>query len=85
MMSYIARRQVTITGGGSGSAETNPVFTYTSGNLTSVVYASGNSKVLTYSSGLLSQVDYIRTGLTTIRKTFAYANAVLSSITQTEF
>ena len=63
----------------------SPTFTYTSGVVTRVDYASDSSyKVLTYTSSVLTQVDYVKGGVTT-RKVFNYTSGVLSSITQTVF
>jgi hypothetical protein len=55
----------------ASSVETNPVYTYTSGNLTRIDYASGNYKVFTYTSGNLTRIDYVK-GSSTFRKDFVY-------------
>lgn len=59
----------------------NPVFTYTSGLLTSIAYGGGESKTFTYTSGLLTRLDFTKNGVT-IRKTFNYTSGILTSITQ---
>jgi hypothetical protein len=59
----------------------NPVFTYTSGRLTSIAYGGGESKTFTYTSGLLTRLDFTKNGVT-IRKTFNYTLGILTSITQ---
>ena len=66
----------------SDTPESNPTFTYASGNLTRIDYTSGNYKVFTYSSGNLTQLDYV-VGIFTYRKTFTYADGALTSITET--
>lgn len=65
------------------AAESSPAFTYTSGVVTRIDYASGNYKLFTYTSGLLTQLDYV-VGTTTTRKTFTYnPDGTLSSVSQT--
>ena len=59
----------------------SPTFSYTSGLLSSIVYAGGQTKTFTYTSGILTQSDYINSGVT-IRKTFNYTSGLLTSITQ---
>lgn len=61
--------------------ETNPVFTYTSGNLSRIDYSSGNYKLFSYDlSGNLLQVDFVK-GTTTFRKSFTYdINSNLTNI-----
>lgn len=69
--------------GASGSTESSPVMTYTSGVLTRVDYASGNFKVLAYTSGVLTQIDYTK-GAVTTRKTLNYnPDGSLASVTET--
>jgi hypothetical protein len=71
--------------GADAFTESSPVFTYASGRVSRIDYASGNYKLFAYTAGVLTQLDYVRPGQTTIRKVFAYApNGALSSITQTE-
>jgi len=62
----------------------NPIFTYTSGVLTSILYSSGATKTFTYTSGTLTQIDLV-VGSRTFRKTFNYTSGILTSITETEF
>ena len=73
-------------GGGGGSAETklqNPVFTYTSGALTSVAYTGGHTKVLAYNGdGTLNTVVTTINGQATT-KTLAYnLDGSLASVTE---
>lgn len=71
------------TGDGS-SAPTSPTFTYTGGWLTAVVYADGTTKALSYTDGQLAQVDTLRPGLPTVRKTLSYnPDGTLASVLQT--
>lgn len=60
----------------------SPIFTYSAGLLTGITYSDGTIKILTYVSGQLTQIDRIKTGVTT-RKMFIYANGALASITET--
>lgn len=53
------------------TGETNPVYSYASGNLSRIDYASGNYKLFTYSSGVLTQVDYVK-ATNTYRKVLSY-------------
>ena len=62
----------------------NPVFTYTSGVLTSILYSDGSTKTFTYTSGTLTRIDLV-VGSRTYRKTFNYTSGILTSITETEF
>ncbi len=56
----------------TANEETDPVFTYTSGNLSRIDYASGNYKLFTYDlNGNLTQLDFIKSG-TTYRKVMQY-------------
>jgi len=64
--------------------ESSPVFTYASGVLSRIDYASGAYKIFTYTSGVLTQLDYV-VGAITTRKVFNYTSGVLTSITQTVF
>jgi len=67
-------------------AETDPIFTYTDNRVSRIDYASGNYKLFTYTLGVLTQLDHVRPGDTTIRKTFTYnPDGSLASIAQTEF
>jgi len=59
----------------------SPTFTYAGGLLTSIAYASGQTKTFTYTNGILTRLDYVNDGVT-IRKTFNYTDGVLTSITQ---
>ena len=71
------------TGDGT-SAPTSPAFTYTAGWLTAVVYADGTTKALSYTAGRLAQVDTLRPGQPTVRKTLAYnPDGTLASVAQT--
>ena len=71
--------------GPTWTPSSSPSFTYTSGLLTRVDYASDSSyKVLTYTGSVLTQVDYVKGGVTT-RKVLNYTTGVLTSITQTVF
>jgi hypothetical protein len=64
----------------SSANESNPVYTYTLGDITRIDYASGNYKLFTYSSGNLTQLDFVK-GSVTYRKTFIYdTNSNLTSI-----
>jgi hypothetical protein len=63
------------------TAPKSPVFTYTAGVLTGIEYADGSTKTLSYNSGQLTQIDFLRDGVTT-RKTFNYAAGTLASITE---
>jgi hypothetical protein len=63
--------------------EINPVFSYTSGNLTRIDYDSGNYKTFTYADGALSVLTYY-TSEKVITKNFYYTNEALTSIVQTE-
>lgn len=66
------------------SAPTSPTFAYTDGWLTAVVYADGTTKALSYTEGRLAQVDTLRPGLPTMRKTLSYnPDGTLASVTQT--
>jgi hypothetical protein len=63
---------------------TSPTFTYTDGWLTAVVYADGTTKALSYTAGRLAQVDTLRPGLPTMRKTLSYnPDGTLASLLQT--
>jgi hypothetical protein len=62
----------------------NPIFTYTGGVLTSILYSSGATKTFTYTTGILTQIDLV-VGSRTFRKTFNYTAGILTSITETEF
>lgn len=62
----------------------SPVFSYTSGRLSSIVYQDGAVKTFTYTGGQLTQLDLVRNGLTT-RKVFNYTSGQLSSVTETQF
>lgn len=56
----------------SAAEETDPVFTYASGNLSRIDYASGNYKLFTYDvSGNLTQLDFVKGGIT-YRKVMSY-------------
>ena len=55
----------------SDENELNRSFTFVSGKLTRIDYASGNYKLFTYSGERLDQIDYIK-GATTYRKVFNY-------------
>lgn len=56
----------------SAAEETDPVFTYTSGNLIRIDYASGNYKLFTYDLvGNLTQLDFVKGGAT-YRKVMTY-------------
>jgi hypothetical protein len=59
----------------------SPTFTYTSGNLSQIVYSDGSTKTLTYTSGMLSRIDLVRSGVT-YRKDFTYVSGSLASITE---
>ena len=62
----------------------SPVFTYTSGLVTRVDYASGAYKIFTYSGTTLTQLQYFLPGRT-ITKAFSYnIDGTLASINQTE-
>jgi hypothetical protein len=60
----------------------SPTFTYTSGNLSQIVYADGSTKTLTYAAGQLTRIDLVR-GAVTYRKDFTYSGGNLASITET--
>lgn len=62
----------------------SPSFTYTGDLLTLITYADGSTKTITYISGVITQIDFLRAGVT-IRKVFNYSLGVLTSITQTTF
>jgi len=62
----------------------NPIFTYTDGVLTSILYSDGPTKTFTYTSGTLTRIDLV-VGSRTYRKTFNYTSGILTSITETEF
>lgn len=63
----------------------SPVPTYDSaGVVTRIDYANGSYKTFTYTSGLLTQVDFVRPGLPTIRKTLSYTGEVWSGTAETE-
>jgi hypothetical protein len=62
----------------------NPIFTYTSGALTSILYSSGATKTFTYTDGVLTRIDLV-VGSKTFRKVFNYTGGILTSITETEF
>ena len=62
----------------------NPIFTYTAGVLTSILYSSGATKTFTYTAGILTRIDLV-VGSRTYRKTFNYTAGILTSITETEF
>lgn len=65
-------------------AESSPVFSYTDGRVSRIDYASGNYKLFTYTAGVLTQLDHVRVGDTTIRKVFAYnPDGSLASISET--
>lgn len=69
--------------GANAFTETDPVFTYTSGQVTRIDYASGNYKLFTYTAGVLTQLDYVQ-GSATVRKTFTYnPDGTLASVTET--
>jgi hypothetical protein len=59
----------------------SPTFSYTNGILTSISYATGETKSFTYTNGLLTRLDFNKSGVIT-RKTFNYTAGVLTSITQ---
>lgn len=62
----------------------SPAFTYTSGLLTRVDYASGNYKTLTYSGTVLTQTQYVLPGRT-VTKVFTYnGDGSLAAVNQTE-
>jgi hypothetical protein len=66
------------------SPDKSPVFTYTSGLLTRVDYASGNYKLLTYTGSVLTQLVYVLPGRT-VTKAFTYnLDGSLASISQSE-
>ena len=69
---------------GAATTLKNPVFTYTSGVLTSIAYDGGNSKALTYNGdGTLNTLATTISGATTT-KTMAYnADGTLASVTET--
>lgn len=70
------------TGDGTGTPS-SPTFTYTEGWLTAVAYADGSTKALSYTAGRLSQVDTLRPGLPTSRKTLSYnSDGTLASVAQ---
>lgn len=56
----------------TAAEETDPVFTYTSGNLSRIDYASGNYKLFTYDlAGNLTQLDFVKSSIT-YRKVMQY-------------
>ena len=59
----------------------SPIFTYTAGNLTQIMYADGSFKTFTYTNSLLTRVDYTQMGAV-LRKDFEYVNGQLVSITE---
>lgn len=63
----------------------NPVPTYDgNGNVTRIDYANGSYKTFIYTGDLLTQIDFVRPGLTTIRKTLSYTNDVWTGTVETE-
>lgn len=69
---YTASNKIAYKDEYSDAEELDPVYTYTSGVLTRVDYASGNYKVFTYNlSGVLTQLDFIKSTVT-YRKVFTY-------------
>lgn len=67
------------------TGEESPSFTYASGNVTRIDYASGDYKLLTWTDGVLTRVDFLRAGQTTVRKDFTYnPDGTLASIAQSE-
>jgi hypothetical protein len=75
------------TGGGGGSSATkllDPVFTYTAGLLTSILYEGGHTKTMTYNvDDTLSQLVSVIDSITTT-KTFTWnVDGTLAYITQT--
>jgi hypothetical protein len=81
VLDNVGNTDLTVSGTGNNSP-INPTFSYTDGQLTSVVYSGGQTKTLTYSGGVLTQLDFYNL-INTIRKTFNYTGGVLTSITQT--
>jgi hypothetical protein len=62
--------------------EVDCTFTYTSGVLTRIDYASGAYKTFSYDAGKLVQQDYV-VGSKTTRKVFSYnPDGTLASVTQ---
>jgi hypothetical protein len=69
----------------SFQSKKSPVPTYDgNGDLTRIDYDNGSYKTFTYASGLLTQVDFVRPGLSTIRKTLSYTDEVWTGTTETE-
>tara|TARA_R110000744_G_scaffold113959_1_gene213183 strand:- start:327 stop:701 length:375 start_codon:yes stop_codon:yes gene_type:complete len=67
----------------SGGTELNePVFTYTDGQLTRIVYSGGEIKDLSYTDGQLTSMVF-NDGQTTVTKQFNYTDGLLTSITET--
>jgi hypothetical protein len=58
-----------------------PVFTYTNGVLTGILYDDGSTKELSYTNGVLTTLVFVRGGVTST-KTFNYTNGVLTSINE---
>jgi len=62
----------------------SPIFTYSSGLVSRIDYASGSYKLFTYSGTVLTQLQYVLPGRT-ITKVFTYnGDGTLASIAQTE-
>ncbi len=61
----------------------NPLFSYTDGTLTNIIYGSGETKTFTYTGGVLVQLDFLCSdGL--VRKVFNYnLDGSLAFITET--
>ena len=77
--------RIGVTGGGGGGTKLlDPVFTYTAGLLTSILYEGGHTKTMTYNvDNTLSQLVSVIDSITTT-KTFTWnVDGTLAYITQT--
>ncbi|UZZ64503.1 tail fiber protein, partial [Curvibacter phage PCA1] len=69
--------------GVAAPVEQAPVFSYATGRVSRIDYASGNFKLFSYLDGKLTAVDYNRSGVIT-RKAFTYnQDGTLASIAET--
>ena len=78
------KTNVKVEGAAAGFVEFGccPVFTYTEGLLTSIMFHDNKTKTLEYIDGVLNTTTFFN-GATTITKSLHYVDGILTNITET--
>tara|TARA_R110000787_G_scaffold79937_1_gene174395 strand:- start:1653 stop:1907 length:255 start_codon:yes stop_codon:yes gene_type:complete len=78
------KTNVRVEGAAAGFVEVGccPIFTYTEGLLTSILFNDSKTKTLEYVDGVLSTTTFFN-GDTTITKSLHYVDGILTNITET--